>query len=221
MKALEGVKVLDFTHVQSGPTCTQLLAWFGADVIKVEDPAAGDPVRGWRVLDDDGTSDVLIGLGDRLLVAWGDGATLAEPVEIFSGQTGWHVRPCTLDADGRRDLVVGEVDVAGGDPDRVVAYPRNGSDFLDPVMIMAPLSLPIVDMAGDVDGNTFDDIGIAQLGGNEAFLMTGDGTGLSQFYSFDFEGTTSSIVSTWISDLAVMPARSSTSSIGSIVTSTR
>jgi formyl-CoA transferase len=43
---LEGVRILDFTHVQSGPTCTQLLAWFGADVIKVERPGQGDITRG-------------------------------------------------------------------------------------------------------------------------------------------------------------------------------
>lgn len=45
-KALEGVRILDMTHVQSGPTCTQLLAWFGADVIKVERPGSGDATRG-------------------------------------------------------------------------------------------------------------------------------------------------------------------------------
>jgi formyl-CoA transferase len=45
-KALQGYRILDFTHVQSGPTCTQLLAWFGADVIKVERAGEGDATRG-------------------------------------------------------------------------------------------------------------------------------------------------------------------------------
>jgi formyl-CoA transferase len=44
-KALKGVKILDFTHVQSGPTCTQLLGYMGADVIKIERPGGGDITR--------------------------------------------------------------------------------------------------------------------------------------------------------------------------------
>jgi formyl-CoA transferase len=56
-QALTGIRVIDLTNNQAGPSCGQILAWLGADVVKVEEPGKGDPAR--HVLRDRPDSDAL------------------------------------------------------------------------------------------------------------------------------------------------------------------
>jgi crotonobetainyl-CoA:carnitine CoA-transferase CaiB-like acyl-CoA transferase len=55
-RPLDGIRVLEVGQLLAGPFAGSLLAYYGAEVIKVEPPGGGDPLRQWRVLDDDGTS---------------------------------------------------------------------------------------------------------------------------------------------------------------------
>ena len=86
-KALDGVRILDFTHVQSGPTCTQLLAWLGADVIT---NSYGTPeYAGMRRYESDYTH-----AGVAITAATGDyGYGPAQfPANLTSVPQGWHSR---------------------------------------------------------------------------------------------------------------------------------
>ncbi|MCJ7815800.1 MAG: CoA transferase, partial [Xanthomonadales bacterium] len=55
-RPLDGIRVLEVGQLLAGPFAGNILAYYGAEVIKVEPPGVGDPLRQWRVLDDEGTS---------------------------------------------------------------------------------------------------------------------------------------------------------------------
>jgi crotonobetainyl-CoA:carnitine CoA-transferase CaiB-like acyl-CoA transferase len=100
-RPLEGVRVLELGQILAGPLASSILAWYGAEVIKVELPGPGDPIRTWRVLED-GTSLWFRSLArNKKLVALDlrtpEGQALARRLALASDVLLENFRPGTLE----------------------------------------------------------------------------------------------------------------------------
>jgi crotonobetainyl-CoA:carnitine CoA-transferase CaiB-like acyl-CoA transferase len=101
-RPLSGLRVLELGQILAGPFAGAMLGYFGADVVKVEPPGSGDPIRGWRQLDDDGTSLWWRSLGRNkrcitLDLATGDGQALARRLAARADVLIENFRPGTME----------------------------------------------------------------------------------------------------------------------------
>ena len=131
------------------------------------------------------------------------GGNLVQTGELRSTHLGAQGGPFSLDLidlgnDGLLDLVVGEEDIADGSPDRLVQYARTEQGFQPAELVYMPLFRPVVQNVGDVDGNGYDDLAVAQLEGTEVFLFGANESGLANgaMYPIDFGGETTSLIFT-------------------------
>jgi hypothetical protein len=131
------------------------------------------------------------------LVRW-NGAALEGVGQLSSAPLGMG-RPLTIakidvGADGLADLAVGEIDVSGSQPDRIVLYPADGLGGFGSPMMLSLSAAPILDAVGDVDGNGFEDLGVAQLESDQGQILRFDAGGLLAIDPVELPGGSSSIV---------------------------
>ena len=92
-----------------------------------------------------------------------------------------------LEGDGDVDVVVGEDELVGA-PDRIVAYRGDGFGGFLPAEVVLPIAAgPMVEGAGDVDGDGFDDLSVAQHEGSSALLLRGSEAGLTTIDEVEFD----------------------------------
>lgn len=146
---------------------------------------------------DSGPGELFVALRDvqrvqRLVLAGGalvDNGTL-DSAGLGLGRP-YSVAALDVGGDGLLDVVVGE-DNPG--LDRVLEYARTASGFLPPTELLNAVSKPIVDATGDMDGNGFEDLAVAQFEGTEVVLLAGDAAGLTRAFALDFGGVTTSLL---------------------------
>ena len=129
-KPLEGVRVLEMGQLMAGPFAGTILAYYGAEVIKIEPPVTGDPVRVWRGVDADGTSLWWRSLGRNkkcitVDLRTDEGRTLARELAWKSDVVVENFKPGTMEK-----WKLGPEDIKAKNPDviycRVSGYGQTG-----------------------------------------------------------------------------------------------
>ena len=157
MLPLEGLKVVDLTRVLAGPFCTMLLGDMGADVIKVEEPGAGDDTRGWAPFITKGWSSYFLGVNRNkrslaLNLKSHDGPDVLRRLARGADVLVENFRPGTLDRLG-----LGYVQLSSINPRLIFASvtgygqtgPRRGLAGYDPVL---QAEAGLMDITGPADG---------------------------------------------------------------------
>ncbi|MEM7001515.1 MAG: CoA transferase, partial [Pseudomonadota bacterium] len=135
-RPLDGIRVIEVGQLLAGPWTGTLLAYYGAEVIKVEPPETGDPIRGWRILDESGTAYWWRSLGRNKRSVTANLRTAAGRKVVAELMQGADVvienfKPGTMEKWG-----LGPADFAATNPElifaRISGYGQNGPNASKP-----------------------------------------------------------------------------------------